>query len=195
MAAAMRRHGLNPSLIVDLLITFSRGITFGHAANDVFKWQCKLYDDAWGPTVHNIQKGDFCSKKGFLRDTDPFWPSCNKMMFPTVIFSYPDPDIEIIKIKNCTVNMALGSKDKQNLKCIGKIVDSLNRMDDTDRRLVYTTHGLLSGLAGYIQRHNGTNIEFIDKLLGNDIRALNEKYKRWLHLLQTKMSDVLINRY
>ena len=64
--------------------------TFGVLASslrlekNVFKFSCKLYKHAWGIKDIKINMGDFCSKRGSLKDTRPVLPSCDEHIFPAI---------------------------------------------------------------------------------------------------------------
>ena len=129
-------------------------------------WNCGIYDKAWGEKTYTLKQGDFCSKKGTLRDTSPVYPSCNKQVFPTITFYYPEDR----RTNNCNVTMEFGAKDERNMDCISKVVDSItnNRID----KLAYTTHGVFG--IDFIKRYNASSIGWFSFLFNKSIKKLEK---------------------
>ena len=138
-------------------------------------WNCGIYDKAWGEKTYTLKQGDFCSKKGTLRDTSPVYPSCNKQVFPTITFYYPEDS----RTNNCNVTMEFGAKDERNIDCISKVVESItkHRID----KLAYTTHGVFG--IDFIKRYNGSSIGWFGRLFDKAIKKWHARYDRWLYKL------------
>ena len=118
--------------------------------NNVFKFSCKLYKQAWGIKDIKINMGDFCSKRGSLKDTRPVLPSCDKHIFPSIEFFSQE---KYQAKKKCVVNMRLGKTSKENINCVNQIVGRHNSFDNKKELwIIYTTHGHRG--ADVIKRYN-----------------------------------------
>ena len=141
-----------------------------------FRWKCELYDEAWEAKTYTMQKGDFCSYGLHA----PVWPSCQEKIFPIIAFSYPKNGIET---ERCVVKMELGSKNRQNIDCINKVVESINTMPVDKRKLVYTSHGFFE-----VSKLTKYNITFPGMLSQDKIDTWYKKQHSWIR-------DMRINKF
>ena len=74
--------------------------------------------------------------------------------------------------------MELGEKDEQNIDCINKVVDTIEKLKID--KLAYTTHGMFN--ANYWQRYNGTS--FLHRMLEESIKGHRDEYDDWLWSLK-----------
>ena len=135
-----------------------KGSTFGVLASsvriekNVFKFSCKLYKHAWGIKDIKINMGDFCSKRGSLKDTRPVLPSCDKHIFPSIEFFSQE---KYQAKKKCVVHTRLGKTSKENINCVNQIIGLHNSFGNKKELwIIYATHGHRGALA--IKRYNGT---------------------------------------
>ena len=170
--------GLSTTICLKLTLTFASSIL--RVPKAVY-WNCRLYDKAWGNKTYKMIQGDFCSKRGSLRDTAPVHPSCNKNIFPIVTFFYPNQRIgNTIKGGECVVKMELGSKDQQNIDCINKLVKAIKKFKIC--KLAYTAHGMFNN--NFVHRYNGTTLGLAGKWFDKAIKTWHEDYDRWIRALK-----------
>ena len=148
-------------------------------------WRCTLYEKAWGTDDITIHLGDFCSKRGLVRDINPEFPSCNVQMFPVVTFFYSDSFGS--NLKKCKVKMKLGRKSKENINCINRVVGLNANLNEKEHWLIYASHGLFR--ADPSERYNRTSFGSVGKL-----RGYHKEQLHWVKLLKNNFVNIFMNR-